>query len=211
MLGRARALLAAAWAEFWSALLRIEGSKRMRFLASRTALTSLSMSIVLKVGGWGRRSASVGAISPAGMAGRRSCMSYWATGSRSSTACSLRTRSVSVRSSSESGAGPSLSSPLLLLNACGLFRPVLLPLTWGMRDDKRPVDSSQVCADTAVGLVDVTWATCVRIVAEGTLRARTIEAEVIVYYSHHSRATSFALFANEAVSWSKRLSSKPFR
>ena len=71
-------------------------------------------------------------------------------------ACSLKTRSVSARNSSEIGAGPSLRSPLFKLNACGFVRFILLPLGWGIKEERSPVDSSHACGETEVGLDEVT-------------------------------------------------------
>lgn len=154
MLGRAFARCAVAWGELGSMLLSTEGSNLIRFRASRTALTSRSMSIVLNVGGWGRRSASVGAITPAGAA-RPTCMSYW-IGTRSNTACSRRTRSDSALRSSDRGAGPSFKAPLDWLYAWAFVSLEVLPALWGIKDESSPVDSSHSLGAIDVGFVEVT-------------------------------------------------------
>lgn len=123
-------------------LARTEGSNLIRLRASRTRFTSRSTSAVLNNGGCGSRSASVGAVRPGATRGRVMGTSYCAFRSLSIIACSRNWRSASVRSSSEIGAGPSLRGPLLVLNACGFVRFVLLPLAWGITDESRPVDSS---------------------------------------------------------------------
>lgn len=142
ILGRARDRNALACGEFGSTLASREGSSRIRFRASRTLLTSLSTSVVLKFGGCGNRSASVGAMTPGGITGRPRVKSNCALRSRPIMACSRATRSASVRSSSRTGAGPSFRAPLLLLNACGFVILVVVPGVCGISDDKRPVDSS---------------------------------------------------------------------
>lgn len=117
MLGSARARRELACAEFGSTFASTDGSNRIRFLASRTIATSRSTSAILKVGGLGRRSVSAGAVRPGATRGRVTGSSNWALRSRSIMACSRKTRSASTRKSSEMGAVPSFSAPLLVLNA----------------------------------------------------------------------------------------------
>lgn len=84
-------------------------------------------------------------------------MSYCALGSRSSIACSRRTRSVSARKSSGIGAGPSFNSPLEVLNVLGFgMAERLAAMFLGMSDERRPVDSSHAFGDTVVVLAEVT-------------------------------------------------------
>ena len=155
MLGNARARSVLAWADDGSILASTEGSSRIRFLASRTMFTSRSTSMVLNVGGRGKRSDSVGSIMPWVGRGRASEISC-PVKSLSIMACSLSTRSVSTRSSSDIGAAPNLRAPLLALKACGFVKLILLPLDWGINDERRPVVSSHAWGETVVGFDDVT-------------------------------------------------------
>ena len=72
ILGNARALREAACGEFGSMPLSAEGSSLILFLASLTALTSLSTSTVMNVGGSGNISVSAGAATPTNGCGRSS-------------------------------------------------------------------------------------------------------------------------------------------
>lgn len=81
--------------------------------------------------------------------------------------CSRRDFSVSARSSSDIGGGPSLSSPFKVLKAWGLVSGIAVdPVAdvdveveasgCGIREERRPVDSSHELAETEVGLAAVT-------------------------------------------------------
>lgn len=67
-------------------------------------------------------------------------------------ACSL----IAVWKSSLKGAGPNFNWPAEALNALGSTRVDVMPLFWGISEDKSPVDSSHEFGVTVVELAVVT-------------------------------------------------------
>lgn len=190
MLGRARARAAPPCGESRSTDANPEGSKRIRFLASRTFSTSRLTSIALNDGGSGGRSDSDGTATP-GITGRRLKESNCAAGSCSAIACALKLCSVSARSSSEIGAAPSFRSPVDMLKAWGFVRVTVAPFACGINDESKPVDSSHAFGDTELVLEAVT--------AFGWLSGKynrwkyknTIKFQVVINHSHDCRSSSF--------------------
>jgi hypothetical protein len=117
-------------------------------------------------------------------------------GSLSRTDWSLRRRSVSIRSSSGSGAGPNFSSPFVVLKVCGLVKVEADPLAWGISEERSPVDSSHV-----LGVTDVVWAAVTVVDLSVISRYKgqrlriTVEAQMVVDDPHDTRTASFSTFA----------------